>query len=129
MQRSHAPTPFSIKADAKCQTATGFQFSNTLKWRSDRVALEEFAGTWRLHNPLKPEQLPFAGHTAAVQSIGYYHGGDVLYVLQDVPSVWHEVCKSRRRLTRMTHIRLDRQRDRRTDVGLRRSPERFNSTR
>ena len=57
---------------------------------ADRAHLEEFARTWKLHNPLKPGQLTFAGRTAKVKSVGFYHGGDVLYVLHDVPGVWHE---------------------------------------
>jgi hypothetical protein len=57
-----------------------------------RSALGGFAKTWKLHNPLTIEQLPFAGRQATVPSVGYYHGGDVLYVLNDVPGVWHEAC-------------------------------------
>ena len=26
------------------------------------------------------------------ERVGYYHGGDVLYELEGVPGVWHEVC-------------------------------------
>jgi hypothetical protein len=25
-------------------------------------------------------------------SVGFYHGGDVLYVLEGIPGVWHESC-------------------------------------
>lgn len=59
---------------------------------ADRSALEAFAKSWKFHNPLTLEQMPFAGRIATVKSVGYYHGGDVLYVLQDVPGVWHEAC-------------------------------------
>jgi hypothetical protein len=59
---------------------------------AEREVLDHFAKTWKLHNPLIQEQLAFAGATATVQSVGYYHGGDVLYVLQGVPGVWHEQC-------------------------------------
>lgn len=59
---------------------------------ADRSALEAFAKGWKFHNPLTPEQMPFAARVATVKSVGYYHGGDVLYVLQDVPGVWHETC-------------------------------------
>jgi hypothetical protein len=59
---------------------------------AERSALEAFAKNWKLHNPLSLEQMPFAGRIATVKSVGYYHGGDVLYVLQDVPGVWHEAC-------------------------------------
>jgi hypothetical protein len=54
--------------------------------------LEDFAKTWKLHNPLTPKQLAYAGHETTVKSVGYYHGGDVLYVLRDLPGVWHERC-------------------------------------
>jgi hypothetical protein len=57
-----------------------------------RLVLEDFAKAWRLHNPLSTEQLAFAGRESTVKSVGYYHGGDVLYVLNDVPGVWHEQC-------------------------------------
>jgi hypothetical protein len=55
-------------------------------------ALEHFRQTWKLHNPLLPEQLAFAGSRATIASVGFYHGGDVLYVLEGVPGVWHESC-------------------------------------
>jgi hypothetical protein len=58
----------------------------------DRSALETFATIWKLHNPLRPEQLEFAGRTATVQSVGYYHGGDELYELIGIPGVWHAAC-------------------------------------
>jgi len=59
-----------------------------------RKELEDFAATRRFHNKLQPEQLEFAGVEATVKSIGFYHGGDVLYWLEGVPGVWHEVCLS-----------------------------------
>ena len=58
----------------------------------DRATLEKFMRSWRPHNPLSPEQLAFADKPARVAQVGYYHGGDVLYTLEDVPGVWHEVC-------------------------------------
>jgi hypothetical protein len=57
-----------------------------------RSALDGFAKTWKYHDPLMPEQLAFAGREATVKSVGFYHGGDVLYVLNDVPGIWHERC-------------------------------------
>jgi hypothetical protein len=54
--------------------------------------LDDFAKTWKLHNPLTTEQLAFADRETTVKSVGYYHGGDVLYVLGDMPGVWHEQC-------------------------------------
>lgn len=58
----------------------------------DLGALEEFERTWKLHHRLAREQLQFGGRSAAVRNIFYYHGGDVLYVLDGVPGIWHEVC-------------------------------------
>jgi hypothetical protein len=54
--------------------------------------LEEFRRTWRLFSPLTETQLQFASKVARVKSVGFYHGGDPLYVLEGVPGVWHEVC-------------------------------------
>jgi hypothetical protein len=58
----------------------------------ERGALDLFFKEWSLHDPLTPEQLAWAGRTATVESTGFYHGGDVLYVLADVPGIWHERC-------------------------------------
>lgn len=58
------------------------------------VALEEleaFKKTWKLHHPLQDEQLRFAAHAMRVRSVGYYHGGDVLYTLDGADGfTWHE---------------------------------------
>jgi hypothetical protein len=59
---------------------------------AERHALERFRQTWNLHNPLLAEQLVFAGLSATIASVGFYHGGDVLYVLEGIPGVWHESC-------------------------------------
>lgn len=52
--------------------------------------LEQFHRSWKYHHPLTEKQLLFASATATVADVGYYHGGDVLYWLKDVPGVWHE---------------------------------------
>jgi hypothetical protein len=57
-----------------------------------RHALDSFRQSWKLHNPLLAEQLEFAGSSATIVSVGFYHGGDVLYVLEGIPGVWHESC-------------------------------------
>ena len=57
-----------------------------------RDELLEFRNTWKLHHPLEEFQLKFAGTTAIVRGAGFYHGGDVLYSLEDVPGTWHEAC-------------------------------------
>jgi hypothetical protein len=58
----------------------------------DRAELEAFVQTWTLHDPLQSGQLAFAGATARVASVGFYHGGDELYSLEGVPGIWHEAC-------------------------------------
>jgi hypothetical protein len=59
---------------------------------ADRVALEDFMRTWKLHNKLQSEQLDYAGKTGKVVSCGFYHGGDELYQIEGVPGIWHEQC-------------------------------------
>lgn len=59
---------------------------------AERDELDAFLGTWQLHTPLKTEQLAFAGNIAEVEKVGFYHGGDALYVLKEIPGVWHERC-------------------------------------
>ncbi len=59
---------------------------------ADPQSLREFVRAWRFHNPLRDEQLAYAGEVVRVLRVGYYHGGDVLYELEGVPGVWHEVC-------------------------------------
>jgi len=61
---------------------------------ASRAFMEEFKKTWRYHHPLTLEQLPFAGATAEVERLGYFHGGDELYWLKGVIGVWHEQCSS-----------------------------------
>ena len=57
-------------------------------------ALEQFRAEWKWHHPIQPEQMHYAGAEAIVESVGFYHGGDVLYQLQGVPGTWHESCLS-----------------------------------
>jgi hypothetical protein len=59
---------------------------------ASREVLEHFIKTWTLHNKLQPDQLAYAGEIAKVESVGFYHGGDELYKLRDIPGVWHEQC-------------------------------------
>ncbi len=58
----------------------------------ERNDLAEFRAKWKLHHPLVEEQLAFAARAAQVESVGFYHGGDVLYKLKDIPGIWHECC-------------------------------------
>ena len=59
---------------------------------ADRTVLQDFRRTWKYHTKLTAEQLDYADHTTDVESAGFYHGGDVLYKLRDVPGIWHEQC-------------------------------------
>lgn len=59
---------------------------------ADSPNLNEFRSTWSYHHPLQAEQLEFAGCVATIESVSFYHGGDVLYQLLGVPGVWHERC-------------------------------------
>ncbi len=62
----------------------------------DDQLLEKFNREWKYHNPLTEDQLGFAGKIATVKQVGFYHGGDPLYVLEGVPGVWHEQCLHRK---------------------------------
>jgi len=54
--------------------------------------LERFKQAWHHHHPLDDSQLRFADAVARVKDVSFYHGGDTLYVLEDVPGTWHEQC-------------------------------------
>jgi hypothetical protein len=71
-----------------------FEVGSTVRIQPFGV-LDAFRSSWKFHHPLTVEQLRFADHSATVASIGYYHGGDVLYTLKDVPGIWHEECLAR----------------------------------
>jgi hypothetical protein len=57
-----------------------------------RDELAQFKADWKYHHALSVEQLAFAGTVTRVRRVGFYHGGDPLYVLEDAPGQWHEVC-------------------------------------
>jgi hypothetical protein len=57
-----------------------------------RASLEEFARDWKYHHQLEHEQMEYAGAAAIVRQVGFYHGGDPLYALENVPGLWHESC-------------------------------------
>ena len=57
-----------------------------------RAALDEFVKTWKWHHKLESEQLEHAGKIAKIKQSGMYHGGDIVYVLEGLPGVWHEQC-------------------------------------
>ena len=47
---------------------------------------------WQYHHPLGEPQLAHADQIATVAKVFYYHGGDELYELEEVPGIWHEQC-------------------------------------
>jgi hypothetical protein len=57
-----------------------------------RGVLEDFAKNWKQHSPLQANQLQFHDVEAVVEEVGFYHGGDELYKLSQVPGVWHGQC-------------------------------------
>jgi len=59
---------------------------------ASRPFLEDFLRTWKYHHKLQPDQLNYADQIAQVEKVGFYHGGDVLYNLNDIPGIWHEEC-------------------------------------
>jgi len=59
---------------------------------ADITKLEISIQTWKHRIPLRPEQLAYAGKYTTVTKVGFYHGGDPLYELDQVPGVWHEQC-------------------------------------
>ena len=52
--------------------------------------LNAFMREWTFHHRLELKQLQFAGTSDSVRSVGFYHGGDVLYTLENAPGTWHE---------------------------------------
>jgi hypothetical protein len=79
------PTPSSYYDPAKYREGMLVRVAAT-------SALEAFGTTWKLHHPLEPAQLAYAGRTARVLKSGMYHGGDILYELEGIPGIWHEQC-------------------------------------
>jgi hypothetical protein len=59
---------------------------------AERNALDDFMRTWTLHNKLEVKQLDYAGKKGRIRSVGFYHGGEELYQIEDVPGMWHEEC-------------------------------------
>jgi hypothetical protein len=59
---------------------------------ADRRLLDAFRTSWKYHHKLNKEQLEFAGRVTTVADVGFYHGGDPIYSLTDVPGLWLEQC-------------------------------------
>ncbi|MES2219843.1 MAG: hypothetical protein V4587_02620 [Acidobacteriota bacterium] len=59
---------------------------------ADKNFLENFQSTWKYHHSLQPEQLAHADAVGKVKEVSFYHGGDQLYILENLPGIWHEQC-------------------------------------
>jgi len=59
---------------------------------AEMTELEKFRRTWLHHHTLEPTQLVYAGKFAEVKAVSFYHGGDALYELRNIPGIWHEQC-------------------------------------
>ena len=59
---------------------------------ADHAFLENFMATWKYHHNLRPEQLIYADRKAKVKAVAAYHGGDMVYTLEDIPGLWLEQC-------------------------------------
>ena len=57
-----------------------------------KIALDAFVQDCKYHHKLRPEQLEYAGAIATVKEVSFYHGGDQLYVLENVPGIWNLPC-------------------------------------
>ena len=68
-----------------------FQVGDSVRIKT-REMLEAFQEEWQYHHPLEAEQLEHADEITVVSTVGFYHGGDVIYTLETAPGVWHEVC-------------------------------------
>ena len=53
--------------------------------------LEAFLRRWRSHDPLEPGQMLCAGRVGRVVGVRVHEGRD-LYVLEDLPGLWHPAC-------------------------------------
>ncbi|HXJ15725.1 MAG TPA: hypothetical protein VNM68_00845 [Candidatus Polarisedimenticolia bacterium] len=59
---------------------------------ADRAFLESFLDEGQYHNELEPEQIDYADRVAKVKTVEFFHGGDEIYTLEEIPGVWHEEC-------------------------------------
>lgn len=60
----------------------------------DAEQLAEFLRDWKYHHPLQSDQVKYGGQVTQVTNVMFYHGGDELYELLNVPGLWHEICLS-----------------------------------
>jgi hypothetical protein len=62
---------------------------------AERKFLDDFLTTWKYHHKLQREQLAYADAVSKVEEVSFYHAGDPLYKLADIPGLWHERCLQR----------------------------------
>ena len=58
---------------------------------ASRAELENQRAEWKNHHPITDEHLNHAGAASRVKSVGIYHGGDAIYILEGMAQLqWHE---------------------------------------
>lgn len=67
-----------------------FQVGTRVRVAEESVLRQFLRPDWSFHHPLDPELLRLAGTSQVVESVGFYHGGDPLYVLRNSGGTWHE---------------------------------------
>jgi hypothetical protein len=70
-----------------------FQIGSHIRIANEQTLNRFERPQYKKHHPVTPEHLKHAGESHLVKSIGMYHGGDQLYVLDGIPGIsWHEEC-------------------------------------
>jgi hypothetical protein len=59
---------------------------------ADQAFLEGFMTAWKYHHKLQLDQLPFAERLTTVEEVSFYHGGEPIYRLTEIPGLWLEQC-------------------------------------
>jgi hypothetical protein len=59
---------------------------------ADRRFLVHFMETWQYHHKLSTDQLEYADRLTVVEDVAFYHGGDPVYKLRQIPGSWLEQC-------------------------------------
>lgn len=63
---------------------------------ASRGDLDKQRSEWKYHHPITEEHLRHAGSSSTVKSVGFYHGGEALYTLEEAPQLlWHEFSLER----------------------------------
>ena len=67
-----------------------FKVGTKVRVAGDAILRQFLRPAWKFHHPLEPDLIRLAGSTQVVESVGVYHGGDVLYRLRGIDATWHE---------------------------------------